>query len=102
MGNKLCDAYAGVIVSACLFAGSVKSQDVIIDGVRRKNEFESVAHMFDLIVYVDREDSSSVSSDNFELHEYKTDERVTLIDNNREVKDMVWDVLQSIKSLREG
>ena len=97
IGNKLCDAYAGVLVSACLFAAKTMGREVTLDGVRRINEFEAVADNFDLILYIEREGNEPSKEDNFELQGYKTDSRVTIVENNGEPKDMLWSVINAIK-----
>jgi len=52
LGNAMCDADAGCLVSICLWSSSKKY--TIIDGVRRVSEFERIKDWFDLILWVDR------------------------------------------------
>jgi len=96
MGNQLCDIYPGIIVAACLLASF--DDNVIIDGVRRKNEFESVAHMFDKIFYVYRPGSEAASTDNFELHEYRNDPRVEVLVNDGYPADLYNAAIGKLKS----
>lgn len=71
LGNAMCDADPGSLVSLSLWAA--QSQTVIIDGVRRISEFEKVKDWFDHIWWMDRP-NSDFGVDNLELTADMTDE----------------------------
>ena len=64
LGNAMCDADAGCLVSICLW--SSRCANVIIDGVRRISEYDNVKGWFDHIIWVDRP-SQPLGLDNLEL-----------------------------------
>jgi hypothetical protein len=66
LGNSMCEADAGCLVSICLW--SSKAKLAIIDGVRRTSEFERVSNWFDKILWIFRE-SEPIGKDNLELTE---------------------------------
>jgi len=76
LGNAMCAADAGCLVSICLWSSSKKT--TIIDGVRRQSEFSRVSDWFDHIVWVFRE-SESIGKDNFELAE--TDANISILND---------------------
>jgi len=66
LGNAMCSADAGCLVSICLWSSTAKT--TIIDGVRRLSEFSRVSEWFDHVVWVFRE-SEPIGKDNLELTE---------------------------------
>lgn len=64
LGNAMCDADAGCLVSLCLW--SARSDVVIIDGVRRFSEFNNVKDWFDHVIWIDRPEQP-LGLDNLEL-----------------------------------
>lgn len=68
LGNEMCDKDP-----ACLAARLIEKHEdtglplLIVDGVRRKCEYEAVADLFDEIIYVYR-DAPTYENDNFELN----------------------------------
>ena len=93
LGNAMCDADAGCLVSICIWASS--ADNVIIDGVRRISEFEHVKTWFDHIIWIDRP-SQPLGLDNLELtpaHAHR------VISNTGSLADLRQQSLELIKSL---
>lgn len=85
LGNQMCDTDPGCLVSIAMF--QVVTPHIIVDGVRRINEFEKVSDWFDYIVWVERPGADD-GDDNCELTADVADAVVTnsgsLHDLNRE------------------
>lgn len=64
LGNAMCEADPGCLVSLSLWAAT--SKWVIIDGVRRISEFDKVKDWFDYVIWIDRPDEP-IGLDNLEL-----------------------------------
>lgn len=52
LGNLMCEADAGCLVSMCLWA--CHKEVAIIDGVRRLSEYDNVKNWFDRIIWIRR------------------------------------------------
>jgi hypothetical protein len=64
LGNAMCEADPGCLVSLSLWAAT--SKWVIVDGVRRISEFEKVKDWFDHVIWIDRP-AEPIGLDNLEL-----------------------------------
>ena len=64
LGNSMCDADPGCLVSIALWG--IDSKHIIVDGVRRVCEFEVVKDWFDVVIWVERPGENS-GNDNCEL-----------------------------------
>jgi hypothetical protein len=82
LGNAMCNADAGCLVSICLWSSSADT--VIIDGVRRISEFSRVSTWFDKVVWIYRE-SEPIGKDNLELTEK---DATDVILNNGSLEDL--------------
>lgn len=71
LGNAMCDADAGCLVSICLW--SSRKKFIIIDGVRRVSEYERIKDWFDVIYWVDRPGQEG-GLDNLELEAHHAHE----------------------------
>lgn len=80
LGNGMCDADAGCLVSICLWSSS--KEFILIDGVRRVSEYERIKDWFDLILWVDRPGQAG-GLDNLELESHHA-HRVILNDGSLE------------------
>jgi hypothetical protein len=80
LGNAMCDADAGCLVSICLWSSSKKN--IIVDGVRRVSEYERIKDWFDLILWVDRPGQEG-GLDNLELEAHHA-QKMVLNDGNLE------------------
>lgn len=96
LGNRMCDIDPGSLVSICLFKST--TEHIIVDGVRRENEFNRVKDWFDMIIYVERK-SQPFGPDNFELWPDQAD---VVIENNgslAELDDKAVTIAMSLKGL---
>lgn len=82
LGNKMCDADAGCLVSICLW--SCQQRYALIDGVRRNSEFSKVKDWFEKIVWINRP-SEPIGLDNFELNTSQAD---VIIQNTGSLDDL--------------
>ncbi|MBF0196895.1 MAG: hypothetical protein HQL32_04265 [Planctomycetes bacterium] len=64
LGNAMCEADPGSLVSICLWAA--QSEFILIDGVRRISEFDRVKDWFDEVIWMNRP-SEPLGADNLEL-----------------------------------
>jgi hypothetical protein len=80
LGNAMCDADAGCLVSICLWSSS--KEFILVDGVRRVSEYDRIKDWFDLVLWVDRPGQAG-GLDNLELEEKHAD-RVVLNDGSLE------------------
>ena len=93
LGNAMCDADPGCLVSLSLWASQKKT--VIIDGVRRISEFEKVKTWFDQIIWIDRLDAN-FGVDNLELTPDMADE---VIKNDKDLDHLEKLAIEKAKSL---
>jgi hypothetical protein len=82
LGNAMCDADAGCLVSICLW--SSHCSNIIIDGVRRVSEFNNIKSWFDHIIWIDRP-SEPLGLDNLEL---TSDHGNSIIKNDGDLNDL--------------
>lgn len=80
LGNAMCDADAGCLVSICMWSSS--KEYILIDGVRRISEYERIKDWFDLTLWVDRPGQAG-GLDNLELEPHHAD-RVIVNDGSLE------------------
>jgi hypothetical protein len=94
LGNAMCDADAGCLVSICIWAS--KADTIIIDGVRRISEFSHVKDWFDHIIWVDRP-SVPLGLDNLELTAKDAD---VVISNTGDLKDLQQSAIKLVQDLQ--
>lgn len=82
LGNAMCEADAGCLVSICLWASQAKF--ILIDGVRRISEFSKVKSWFDQIIWMNRP-SEPIGLDNLELKDQDAD---IIIENTGSLEDL--------------
>jgi len=99
LGNLLCDLDPGILASICLFTSKKANDDVaIVDGVRRKNEYDRVKEYFDLILYVERK--IDTIKDNFELDHVKDIASTIYLENDGTQEDLENKISQIIENLK--